>query len=117
VTAANPSATARGTVFPDISRSFCPSLSISLNSCVPSSPVRAKRYFNTKAVTPLAATYLATSLPSPLMVRAIKPPPGQITSAVPFHNSGEGLKTVRLGLVTLVTTSALQIFEKYSFSG
>jgi hypothetical protein len=79
--------------------------------------VCARRYFSTKAVTPLAATYLATSLPSLLMSRATKPPPGQITSAVPFLNSGEGLKTVRLGLVTLVTTSVLQIFEKYSFSG
>ena len=32
-------------------------------------------------------------------------------------NSGEGLKTVRLGLVTLVTTSVFQTLEKYSFSG
>jgi hypothetical protein len=47
----------------------------------------------------------------------IKPPPGQVTTAVPFLNSGEGLKTVRLGLVTLATTSVFQIFEKYSFSG
>ena len=61
--------------------------------------------------------YLATSVPSLVMERAINPPPGQITTAVPFLNSGEGLKTVRLGLVTLATTSVFQTFEKYSFSG
>ena len=33
-------------------------------------------------------------------------------TALPFLNSGVGLKTVRLGLVTLVTTSVFQVFEK-----
>ena len=51
------------------------------------------------------------------MESAMNPPPGQITTAVPFFNSGAGLKTVRLGLVTLVTTSVFQTLEKYSFSG
>ena len=53
---------------------------------------------NTKAVTPFAARYLATSVPSLAMDRAIKPPPGQMTIAVPFFNSAEGLKTVSVGL-------------------
>jgi len=75
------------------------------------------RYFNTNAVTPLSARYLATSVPSLVMERAINPPPGQITTAVPFLNVGAGLKTIRLGLVTLATTSVFQIFEKYCFSG
>jgi hypothetical protein len=84
---------------------------------VASSPVCARRYFNTKAVTPFAVRYLATSVPSLVMESAMKPPPGQITTAVPFLNSGAGLKTVRLGLVTFATTSVFQTFEKYSFSG
>ena len=63
-------------------------------------------------VVTLAAMYLATSVPSLLMESAIKPPPGQITIAVPFADSREGLKTVRVGLVTLVTTSVFQTFEK-----
>jgi hypothetical protein len=46
-----------------------------------------------------------------------KSAPGQITMALPFRNSAEGLKTVRVGLVTLVTTSVFQVFEKYCFSG
>ena len=66
---------------------------------------------------PLAARYWATSVPSLLMERAIKPPPGQITMALPFRNSAEGLKTVSVGFVTLVTTSVFQVFEKYCFSG
>jgi len=56
-------------------------------------------------------------LPSLLMERAINPPPGQMTTADPFFNVAEGLKTVRLGLVTLATTSVFQVFEKYAFSG
>ena len=66
---------------------------------------------------PFAARYLATSVPSLVMESAMKPPPGQITTALPFFDSGEGLKTVRVGLVTLVTTSVFQTLEKYSFSG
>jgi len=75
-----------------------------------------KRYFNTKA-SRLSQQVLGDIVALAVDERAIKPPPGQITTAVPFLNSGEGLKTVRLGLVTLATTSVLQIFEKYSFSG
>jgi hypothetical protein len=48
---------------------------------------------------------------------AIKLPLGQITTAVPVLDSGEGVRTVRVGLVTLATTSVFQVFEKYSFSG
>ena len=69
-----------------------------------------RRYFNTKDVTPLAVMYLATSVPCSVMTSAIKPPPGHITTAVPFLNSGEGLKTIRLGLVTLATTSVFPTF-------
>jgi hypothetical protein len=47
----------------------------------------------------------------------MKPPPGQTIMAVPFSVPGAGLKTVSVGLVTLVTTSVFQTFEKYSFSG
>ena len=35
-------------------------------------------------MTPFAARYLATSVPSLAMERAMKPPPGQTTMAVPF---------------------------------
>jgi hypothetical protein len=48
---------------------------------------------------------------------AMKPPPGQTTTAVPFFNSGAGLKTVRVGMVTFVTTSVFQTLEKNAFSG
>ena len=40
-----------------------------------------------------------------------------MTIAVPFFNSGEGLNSVRVGWVTLVTTSVCQTVEKYCFSG
>jgi len=43
-----------------------------------------------------------------------KPPPGQITSAVQFLNSGKGLKTVRLGLVTLATRFDLDAGQRAS---
>jgi hypothetical protein len=51
------------------------------------------------------------------MESAMNPPPGKITTAVPFFSSGEGLKTVRVGFVTLLTTSVFHTFEKYCFSG
>ena len=82
-----------------------------MNSWVASSPVCATRYFKTNAVTPLAARYLATSVPSLAMDRAINPPPGQMTIAVPFFNAREGLNTVRVGWVTFVTTSVCQTVE------
>jgi hypothetical protein len=88
-----------------------------VNSAVASSPVCASRYFNTNAVMPFAASHLATSTPSLFMDNAIKPPPGQITTPLPLPDPGEGLNKVRVGLVTFVTTSVFQTFEKYSFSG
>src|SRR5581483_5889317 len=88
-----------------------------MNSLVASSPVCARRYFNTNAVTPRAVRYFATSMPSLLMESAMNPPPGQITTPVPFLDSAEGLYTVKIGLVTFVTTSVFHTFEKYVFSG
>ena len=102
---------------PMISPNFCRSAISVENSCVASSPVCARRYFKTNAVTPFAAKYLATTPPSLVMERAIKLPPGHITIAVPFFCSGAGLKIVSVGFVTLVTTSVFQVFENYSFSG
>jgi hypothetical protein len=51
------------------------------------------------------------------MDSAMNPPPGQTTTALPFAVSDDGLKTVNVGFVTLLTTSVFQTFEKYSFSG
>src|ERR1700727_1270952 len=62
--------------------------------------------------TPRSARYLAASVPSLVMERAMKPPPGQIMAAVPFLVAAEGLKTISEGLVTFVTTSVFQSFEK-----
>jgi hypothetical protein len=95
-----------------VSRNFCRFAYNTVNSWVASSLVCARRYFNTNAVTPLALRYFARSAPSPVIESAMKPPPGQITTAVPFFNSGAGLKTVRLDLVTLLTTSVFHSFEK-----
>src|SRR5689334_12133416 len=117
LTAAKPSSIARGTTPLTVSWNFCRSATAVTNSWVASSPVCARRYFSTNAVTPLLTRYCATSVPSLAIESAMKPPPGQMTTAVPFFNSGEGLKTVRLGLVTLLTTSVFQTFEKYCFSG
>ena len=38
-------------------------------------------------------------------------------TAVPFFNSGAGLKSVSVGRVTLETTSVFHTLEKYCFSG
>jgi hypothetical protein len=103
--------------FPTVSVNFGLSAYRAVNSFVASSPVCARRYFNTNAVTPLAARYFATSIPSLVMESAMNPPPGQITTPVPFLNSAEGLKTVNVGLVTFVTTSVFHTLEKYVFSG
>ena len=65
----------------------------------------------------LAVSHFATSVPSLVIESAMKPPPGQMTAAVPLFLRRDGLKTVSDGLVTLVTTSVFQSFEKYAFSG
>jgi hypothetical protein len=42
----------------------------------------------------------------------MKPPPGQIMIAAPLLAPEVGLYTFSVGLVTLVTTSVFQTFEK-----
>src|SRR5579871_6231181 len=114
---ARPSATASGTIWASISLNFLRSWTSFVNSLVASSPVCASRYFSTNDVTPFDASQLATSMPSLLIESAMNPPPGQITTDVPVAWPGWGLYTVRVGWVTLVTTSVCQTLEKYSFSG
>jgi len=47
----------------------------------------------------------------------MNPPPGATITPVAFRRSEAGRKTVRLGLLTLATTSVFQDSEKYCFSG
>src|SRR5437868_12356832 len=92
---------------------FLRSLNFATNSCTPSSPVGTRRYLRTNAVTPLALSHFATSTPSLLMESAWKPPPGQMTTAVPLATAGAGAYTVNVGCDTLVTTCVLKIGEQY----
>src|ERR1700761_7086579 len=73
-----------------------------------------RRYFTTKAVTPILLDASATALPSWPLANPAYPPPGKTRMAVPLAFPFSGRYGVMVGTLTSVIQSDLSIFSTYA---
>ena len=81
-------------------------------SAVPSAPVGTRRYFSTKAVTPLATSQLATSIPSLLMLNPYRPPPGAMITASHNPKGYNGIKLCLAGAAPVGIDTGLREIQE-----